>query len=182
MKRLTLRVPDELHKRLCDAAHAQGVSENTLILERLSWRHDVMTSSERNEEKEQREKNQKREENKEAKKDSLSSRAREAFKIPTLADCEAYAAEAKLAMDIAQFYDHFTSNGWKVSGRAPMKDWRAAMRNWARRERAQIFGSLTPRSPDAHLKSWREREADAREAAEEARQMRRLESLNALLA
>jgi predicted HicB family RNase H-like nuclease len=36
MKRLTLRVPDELHKRLCDAAHAQGVSENTLILERLS--------------------------------------------------------------------------------------------------------------------------------------------------
>lgn len=31
------------------------------------------------------------------------------------------------------FYDHFTSNGWKVSGRTPMRDWQAAFRNWHRR-------------------------------------------------
>lgn len=30
------------------------------------------------------------------------------------------------------FYDYFTSNGWKVGGRAPMKDWHAAARNWNR--------------------------------------------------
>lgn len=30
------------------------------------------------------------------------------------------------------FCDHFTANGWKV-GKNPMKDWRAAARNWHRR-------------------------------------------------
>lgn len=30
------------------------------------------------------------------------------------------------------FWDHFESNGWKVSGRTPMKDWRAAARKWMR--------------------------------------------------
>jgi hypothetical protein len=31
-----------------------------------------------------------------------------------------------------KFYDHFQSNGWKTS-RGPMKDWRAAERNWSKR-------------------------------------------------
>jgi len=30
------------------------------------------------------------------------------------------------------FFDHFTSNGWKVWGKAPMKDWKASARNWLR--------------------------------------------------
>ncbi len=29
-----------------------------------------------------------------------------------------------------KFYNYFQSNGWKVGGRAPMKDWQAAARNW----------------------------------------------------
>jgi hypothetical protein len=29
-----------------------------------------------------------------------------------------------------KFFNHFQSNGWKVGGRAPMKDWHAAARNW----------------------------------------------------
>jgi hypothetical protein len=29
-----------------------------------------------------------------------------------------------------RFYDHFTSNGWLVSGKTPMKNWQAALRNW----------------------------------------------------
>ena len=29
-----------------------------------------------------------------------------------------------------KFNNHFSSNGWKVGGRAPMKDWKAAARNW----------------------------------------------------
>lgn len=58
------------------------------------------------------------------------------FTTPTLDECRAYAAKMRLAIDVAHFHDHYTSNGWKISGRAPMKDWRAAMRNWARREQA----------------------------------------------
>jgi hypothetical protein len=29
-----------------------------------------------------------------------------------------------------KFFNHYQSNGWKVGGKAPMKDWHAAARNW----------------------------------------------------
>jgi hypothetical protein len=32
------------------------------------------------------------------------------------------------------FWDHFESNGWLVSGKTPMKDWRASARKWMRSE------------------------------------------------
>jgi hypothetical protein len=32
------------------------------------------------------------------------------------------------------FHDYYTSNGWKV-GRNPMKDWKAAYKNWIKREK-----------------------------------------------
>lgn len=35
-------------------------------------------------------------------------------------------------MQIEMAWDHFTANGWKV-GRNPLKDWKAALRNWKRR-------------------------------------------------
>ena len=70
------------------------------------------------------------------KKNTHISRARGVvFTTPTLDECKAYAASKGLAMDVAHFHDHYASNGWKISGRAPMKDWRAAMRNWARCEK-----------------------------------------------
>ena len=37
------------------------------------------------------------------------------------------AAEAK------SFLDYYAANGWKVGGRATMKNWQAAARNWIRR-------------------------------------------------
>jgi hypothetical protein len=62
-------------------------------------------------------------------------------KRPSLEAVKAYGAEIKLAPDQAEaFFDHFTSNGWKVSGRAPMKDWKAALRNWKRNTRSQSNG------------------------------------------
>ena len=61
---------------------------------------------------------------------------------PTLADVQAYAAEQHPASAAAQteaaaFHDHYESNGWRVSGKTPMANWRAAFRNWMRR-RAQF--------------------------------------------
>ena len=38
-------------------------------------------------------------------------------------------------MDPAEFFDHFTSNGWMVGGKSKMKDWKAAARNWARNQK-----------------------------------------------
>jgi hypothetical protein len=33
-------------------------------------------------------------------------------------------------LEAHKFYNHFQSNGWKVGGKSPMKDWHAAARNW----------------------------------------------------
>lgn len=32
------------------------------------------------------------------------------------------------------FYDHFESNGWKVGGKAPMRNWQSALQTWKRRQ------------------------------------------------
>jgi len=47
--------------------------------------------------------------------------------------CRGYAVELKMPAEQGNaFFDFFSSNGWKVGGKAPMKDWRCAMRNWKR--------------------------------------------------
>jgi hypothetical protein len=33
-------------------------------------------------------------------------------------------------LEAQKFFNHFQSNGWKVGGKSPMKDWQAAARNW----------------------------------------------------
>ena len=56
------------------------------------------------------------------------------FVKPTIEQIKEYAKEASLVnLDPNAFFDHFESNGWKVSGISPMKDWKAAMRTWNRR-------------------------------------------------
>jgi len=60
--------------------------------------------------------------------------ARTQFRKPSMEELEAFASESKLNFDAAAFFDHFESNGWRIGGRTAMKDWRAAVRNWVRRE------------------------------------------------
>ena len=55
------------------------------------------------------------------------------FTKPNLEDLEAYKQEKNLRLDCEEFYDYYESKGWLV-GKTPMKDWRSAMRNWARNE------------------------------------------------
>ena len=38
--------------------------------------------------------------------------------------------EKSTKREAEKFFNYFQSNGWKVGGRAPMKDWHAAGRNW----------------------------------------------------
>lgn len=55
------------------------------------------------------------------------------FTAPTIEDVEQYAREKGLNMNAERFVDYYASKGWKV-GSSPMKDWRAAARNWAARD------------------------------------------------
>jgi hypothetical protein len=54
------------------------------------------------------------------------------FEAPTIEDVQYYAEGANITIDAERFVDHYTSNGWRVGGKTAMKDWRAAVRNWAK--------------------------------------------------
>lgn len=56
------------------------------------------------------------------------------FTKPTLEEVQAYCRERGNKVDAEKFYDHYTSNGWRV-GKNPMKDWKAAVRTWERTSR-----------------------------------------------
>ena len=51
---------------------------------------------------------------------------------PTLEELIEYCKLKDLNVDCQCFYDYYESNGWKV-GRNKMKDWKATLRNWHRR-------------------------------------------------
>lgn len=55
------------------------------------------------------------------------------FKKPTLEEVSAYCRERRNTVDPKRWYDHYSSNGWRV-GKNPMKDWKAAVRTWERSE------------------------------------------------
>lgn len=56
------------------------------------------------------------------------------FKPPTPSDVSAYALEAGLSIDAERFVNFYASKGWLV-GKSPMKDWKAAVRNWVRNDK-----------------------------------------------
>lgn len=62
-------------------------------------------------------------------KDSIGNNKR--FKPPSREEVQAYIVEKNYKVDAERFIDYYTSNGWRV-GKNPMKDWKAAVRTWAR--------------------------------------------------
>lgn len=60
----------------------------------------------------------------------------ERFTPPTAEEVREYCHEKSLTnVDPQQFVDFYASKGWKV-GNQPMKDWRAATRNWNSRQKS----------------------------------------------
>lgn len=57
------------------------------------------------------------------------------FTPPDAAEVAAFAKEHGLSINAEQFVDFYSAKGWRV-GNSPMKDWRAAVRNWVRRDQA----------------------------------------------
>jgi len=60
------------------------------------------------------------------------------FTPPTADDVRAYCEEQGITVDAERFIDYYAANGWKV-GSQGMKDWRATVRNWARRDRERGY-------------------------------------------
>ena len=76
-----------------------------------------------------------REEEKECveKKTAADKPPKKKFTPPSIEDVLDYARENGLRVDGERFVNYYTSIGWKV-GKNPMKDWRAAVRAWERKD------------------------------------------------
>lgn len=77
------------------------------------------------------------------------------FAPPTVDDVSAYAVQAGLALDAQRFVDFYASKGWRV-GSAPMKDWKAAARNWAARDKSPPSVTRAPKSVEQQQYTQRE--------------------------
>ena len=56
------------------------------------------------------------------------------FIKPTVEEVRAYCRERNNNVDAERFVDYYEANGWKV-GKSSMKDWKATVRNWERRDK-----------------------------------------------
>ena len=56
------------------------------------------------------------------------------FRPPTVEEVRTYCEERCNRVDAQRFVDHYTANGWKIGGKAAMKDWKAAVRTWEKND------------------------------------------------
>ena len=76
-------------------------------------------------------------------KDIKEKDKKKSFLKPTVDDVKAYCQERGNKVDPYQFVDFYESKGWKV-GNQPMKDWKAAVRTWEKRDSGKSSPSKTP--------------------------------------
>lgn len=70
------------------------------------------------------------------KKDTNVSKEKAHFVPPTLENVSGYCREKGLKVDAQHFIDYYESVGWKIGKtQKPMKDWKAALRNWSRQDK-----------------------------------------------
>ena len=65
---------------------------------------------------------------------TLSNNSRAKFQKPSLDEIRVYCQERGNQVDPEQFFNFYESKGW-IIGKSPMKDWRAAVRSWEKREK-----------------------------------------------
>ena len=88
-------------------------------------------------EKPKKAKEKEKEKEKEREKESIEADkppTRHRFSPPSVDDVRAYCTENGFRVDPDRFVDFYTSNGWRV-GKNPMKDWKAGVRSWERKEK-----------------------------------------------
>ena len=59
------------------------------------------------------------------------------FTRPTIQEVRDYCAERKNTIDPERFFDFYEANGWVQGKGKPIKDWKACVRTWERKETTQ---------------------------------------------
>ena len=70
-----------------------------------------------------------------SKADKSNDTKRKRFVKPTVEELNAYAKEIGFSLNADAFIDYYEANGWRIAGKSQMVDWKAAVRNWKRREK-----------------------------------------------
>lgn len=90
-------------------------------------------------------KEEEEEEEKEKEKEKRKRKAASRFSPPSVDEIRAYCAERGNSVDPERFFDYYESNGWMIGGKSKMKDWRAALRGWEKRQGS--YGGSEARKP-----------------------------------
>ena len=78
------------------------------------------------------------------------SKTNKRFIQPTYEEVNLYCNERGNNVDAQAFVDFYTSNGWKV-GNNPMKDWKAAVRTWEKRDNKKKPAQPAPQKKESYF-------------------------------
>lgn len=92
------------------------------------------------------------------KENTLKSVKEKRFAPPTPENVREYCREKGLSVDADRFVDFYESKNWYV-GKNKMKDWKAAVRNWARSQRQESTAKGTEK-PRNRFDNFQQREYD----------------------
>jgi hypothetical protein len=117
--------------------------------------------------------------NNQSRTDQVGEKPGKRFRQPSVEQVAEYCSERGNRVDPESFVDHYTAKGWKV-GNTPMKDWRAAVRTWERRD--NTVGTVRSALPSGDdLVARQELGRLCRDAGIEVQQARSADDLRALL-
>ena len=80
---------------------------------------------------------------------------KQAFSPPSLTEVKSYCSERGNNIDPQGFIDFYEAKGWMI-GKNKMKDWKAAVRTWERKEREDSGGRTTDGSVKQNQTPWDE--------------------------
>ena len=69
---------------------------------------------------------------------------------PTLEEVMTFSQETGLDADAHLFFDYYEANGWRI-GKQPIRNWKAALRAWARKKPSQPVRTQEPGSRETFL-------------------------------
>lgn len=83
---------------------------------------------------------------------TLSNTRTKKFEKPSIEEIANYCNEKSYNIDPEQFFSFYESKGWVV-GKSPMKDWKAAVKTWVKRQENTPAAPSAPRSESALAKN-----------------------------
>jgi hypothetical protein len=72
------------------------------------------------------------------------------FKKPTLEEIKNFILENNFIVDAEMFFNYYESNGWMI-GRYKMKDWKASVRTWERKEKQYAKRNPIPQKKETYM-------------------------------